>query len=131
MAKRLFLLFSHKLTEKQKSAAYKELGISEIVSLPKDLQEKYSQVPADLPSLKDYAQSILDWLKSQSKKGDYVLIQGEFGLVFIMIQHAFKMGLVPVYSTTKRDAVEVHNEDGSVSMIHSFKHVRFRKYEKI
>ena len=62
------------------------------------------------------------------KKGDYILIQGDFGACFLMVQFAFEKGFIPIYSTTEREAVETHGEDGSVSLTHRFKHRIFRRY---
>jgi hypothetical protein len=36
--------------------------------------------------------------------------------------------MIPVYSTTSREAVEVHHEDGSVELTHRFRHRMFRRY---
>jgi len=49
----------------------------------------------------------------------------------MMIQFCFKNGLIPVYSTTERTVIENHNKDGKVDLIHSFKHNKYRCYEKI
>lgn len=38
------------------------------------------------------------------------------------------MGLIPVCSTTRREAMEEHGDDGSVNMTHRFEHQRFRRY---
>ncbi|MEA3280185.1 MAG: CRISPR-associated protein Csx20, partial [Thermodesulfobacteriota bacterium] len=59
---------------------------------------------------------------------DYVLIQGDFGACYIMVRFAFEKGFVPVYSTTRREAVEKQQSDGAVKLVHQFKHQVFRKY---
>ena len=45
-----------------------------------------------------------------------------------MVNFAFKIGLVPIYSTTRREAVEEHNDDETVKLVHHFQHRIFRKY---
>lgn len=40
----------------------------------------------------------------------------------------FEKGFVPVYSTTRREAVEEQQSDGAVRLVHNFKHQSFRKY---
>lgn len=45
-----------------------------------------------------------------------------------MVNFAFEKGLIPIYSTTNREAVEEYGENGSVKMTHQFRHIIFRKY---
>ena len=42
--KKMFLFFSHILTDLQKKEAEEEWGINEFVYLPEDLQRKWSQI---------------------------------------------------------------------------------------
>ena len=126
----LFLLFNHKLTDKQKNDAYSSLGIGNIVDMPDELKTLWRQVPSDLIEIEQYIAPVQNWLASNSHPKDYTLIQGDFGACYIMIKFAFKNSLVPIYSTTARDAVEVHAKDGSVKLIHKFNHVIYREYGK-
>jgi hypothetical protein len=57
-----------------------------------------------------------------------VLIQGDFGATFLMVNFAFEKGLIPIHSTTEREATEELQPDGSVRLSHRFLHKRFRKY---
>ena len=57
-----------------------------------------------------------------------MLIQGDFGACFLMVNFALEKGFVPVYSTTKREVAEQYPEDGSVKMTHRFEHRMFRRY---
>ncbi len=128
MPQSLFLLFNHRITTLQKKDAADTLGIFRFFSLPDDLQNLWSQIPANLQQLTDYLAPIRAWLEESTVAGDYVLIQGDFGACFLMVGFAFKHGLIPIYSTTEREAVEEHGEDGSVSLTHRFQHRIFRKY---
>ncbi|HAI75914.1 MAG TPA: hypothetical protein DCM08_06660 [Microscillaceae bacterium] len=69
-----------------------------------------------------------DWLKANAQASDYALIQGNFGLAFILVNFCRAIGLIPVYSTTERQSVEVKQADGSVITQRIFKHKLFRKY---
>lgn len=124
---KLILLFSHKLTNEQMGSAEKELNVNEFVYLPSDLQEKWSNVPPDADELADYLNPIKEWVKSVSNKGDYILIQGDFGVSYLMVQWAFDNGYIPVYATTKRNVVEIE-ENGETVTIRKFQHCKFRKY---
>jgi hypothetical protein len=57
-------------------------------------------------------------------------VQGDFGATFAMIQFAYKLGMLPVYATTQRRAVESRDGDKIVTT-RVFEHVRFRIYERI
>lgn len=98
------------------------------MDLPPDLKAMWRQIPADLNGIDTYLKPIKQWLKDNSDKEDYVLIQGDFGACFIMVRFALGHGLIPVYSTTEREAVEEHGENGTVKLIHHFRHRIFRRY---
>ena len=73
---KLFLVFSHKLTEAQQSEAFTKLAVEDIYYLPDELQEVWSHLPPELPQVADYIQPIKDWLQMNAQEGDYILIQG-------------------------------------------------------
>ncbi len=128
MSKSVFLLFSHKLTDSQVEEL-KSSGISGFVYLPGILQVLWSNVSPDLKELKGYLKPIIEWLKNNAKRGDWVLVQGDFGAVFTVVDFCFRNGLVPVYATTKRNTIE-KMENGKLIKVSQFEHVRFRKYER-
>jgi hypothetical protein len=124
----LYLLFNHELTSLQKRDALHGLGVEEIYNPPPDLKAVWEQVPADLEKIGSYLEPIKLGLRSHAEKQDYVLIQGDFGACYIMVRFAMGHGLIPIYSTTEREAVEEHGEDGSVKITHRFRHRIFRRY---
>ncbi len=128
-ASRLFLLFSHALTAEQECDARAALQIHDILSLPKDLQQRWSNVPPELATLDEHLQPVLDWLRDQARPGDYVLIQGDFGAVYRAVRFALEHGLTPLYATTTRRVKETRLPDGQVESHRVFQHVRYRKYE--
>lgn len=123
---KLFLLFSHSLVKEQIEDAKISLNVDEFINLPNDLQAKFSQIPADFneKELIKYAQPFFKYLNKNAEKGDFVLVQGDFGLVFLLVNFCLDKGFVPIYATTKRDVIV--DKDGLKTSI--FKHVRFRKY---
>jgi len=130
MERSLYLIFNHKLTQVQREDAFSSLGVDRVVEMPPDLKRLWSEVPAHLRSIREYLYPVKQWLKWVARQGDYVLIQGDFGATYIMVNFAFQNGLIPVYSTTAREAVEEHIDEGSVKLEHVFRHCRFRKYER-
>jgi hypothetical protein len=125
----LFLIFNHKLTPEQENDAKISLGADRMVEMPSHLKELWRQIPPDSAQLSDYLRHFKDWLHAGSAKDDYALIQGDFGACFIMVNFAFEIGLIPVYATTRREAVEESLTDGTIKLTHQFRHQRFRKYE--
>lgn len=125
---KLFLFFSHSLTEDQSIDAAETLGVTEVLRLPEKLQTKWSQVPADIAELSDYLPQFVEWLRGEARPGDYALIQGDFGLTYAMVNACKELGLVPIYATTKRESEETVNEAGEVIKTLRFKHIRFRRY---
>ena len=128
-APRLFLLFSHALTDEQEQDARASLGVEEVVALPEALQQRWSNVPPDLASIREHLQPVLDWLGEQARPGDYVLIQGDFGAVHRAVGFALAQGLTAIYATTARRVKETRRPDGRVESMRVFQHVRYRRYE--
>jgi hypothetical protein len=124
----LFLIFNHEITPRQKEDARKSLKVERIIDLPPDLKGLWQSIPSQIPELKPCLQPIRRWLKTNAATADYVLVQGDFGACFIMARFALANDLIPVYSTTDRKAVEQHENDGSVTLVHRFKHDIFRRY---
>jgi len=124
---KMFLLFSHKLTDEQIKDAKENLGVDEFVYLPPDLQKKFSNVSPELEDIKEYSKIFIDFLKDNAKKEDFILIQGDFGVVFNVVEFCKESNLKAVYSTTKR-VVKEQVIDGKVVKISEFKHIRFRRY---
>ncbi len=125
----LILLFNHSITTSQAADARQHLGISAIINPPPDIQSVWAQVPPDIDDIAKYLIPVFAWLAKTAEKGDYILIQGEFGATRLAVNEAFRLGTIPIYSTTKREAVEEHLADGKVAVHHLFSHVRFRHYE--
>ncbi len=125
----IFLIFSHRLTDSQ-IEELKKVGISKFVYLPGDLQILWSGVPPDVENLNSYLKPIFEWIENKAKSDDWVLVQGDFGAVCLVVDFCFKHSLVPIYATTKRNTIE-KIENGKLIKVSQFEHIRFRKYERI
>lgn len=124
MPKTMHLLFNHTLTDEQVADAKRSFDITDFRYLPQELQRLFSAVPSELESLKAYAEPFIEYLSKEAREGDVVLVQGDFGLSFLLVNYCKANALTPVYATTKRVAVE---KDGV--KLSKFEHVRFRVYE--
>ena len=123
----MFLLFSHKLTQQQTKDAIESLKVTNFIYLPDNLQKLWSNVPSDVVNLDEYIKVFKEFLLISAKKGDYVLIQGDFGVTCKMVSWCKEKGLKPVYSTTKRESIE-SLKDGKVVKTSKFEHVLFRSF---
>ena len=121
-------IMNHPLSSEQKEYAKTELNINNFLFLPDNLKEYFSNISSfknlDLEKLN----LITEYITNNMKKGDYVLIQTEFGVTFYLVDFCLKNGFIPVYATSNRIYEESINPDGSVSRKHIFKFVKFRKY---
>ncbi|EDM23120.1 CRISPR-associated protein Csx20 [Caminibacter mediatlanticus] len=124
---KFFLFFSHSLTNQQIKDVYRTFGDVEIVNLPDNLRFKLSNVPPEIDDLGKYVKDFEKYLLENSTSGDLVLIQGEFGLVYRLVEFSKSISLIPIYATTKRITKEII-KDGKVVKISEFKHIRFRRY---
>jgi hypothetical protein len=128
--KRIFLLFSHQLTSVQKKELKDDFQVNEFIRLPLELQVIWSNIPSATSSIKKHLKSLFNWLKEEANGGDLVLVQGEFGAVFMAVDFCLKNGLTPIYATTKREVTEETLSAEAVEIKRIFTHVRFRKFEE-
>lgn len=128
---KLGIILSHRLTDKQIEDAKKTLNITEFIYLPDDLQQLWSNIPPEMPSIKNYLYKIFTWIEMTFSKSDAIIVQGDFGAVYLIVSLCKQKGLRVVYSTTKRNTEEIHNSDGTVDTMRTFEHVIFRDYEDI
>ena len=125
----LFLLFNHTLTPEQEHDARFSLGVDQIILMPSEISGLWSQIPPDLSKIEKYLTPMKTWLDALAQSGDFILIQGDFGACYQMVNHAFMKGYIPVYATTSRESVEISGKDGTIQTIRQFRHRMFRVYE--
>ncbi|GAB1464850.1 CRISPR-associated protein Csx20 [Aliarcobacter cryaerophilus] len=87
----------------------------------------FSNIPSDLNNLDEYLLPIKDFLKENSRFGDVVLIQGDFGAVYHMVNFSKNLGLKSVYATTNRVIEEILVDEKTIKKS-IFEHVMFRRY---
>jgi len=126
--RKMFLIFSHHLTDKQIRQGAEVLNIDEYIHLPEELQKIWSNISPDTEDISNEVDSIIDWLEEKADTDDVVLVQGDFGATYKVVNYLKSKGIKAVYSTTKRQAEEEATEDGKVTVKHVFSHVIFREY---
>jgi CRISPR-associated Csx2 family protein len=130
---RLYNLTNHELTSEQITQARDTLGMHEIVSPPEELRKKLADIPPDETDVAKHISALAGWLRDEKAAGpgDVVLVQGEHGATYALVDFAFRLGAIPMHATTERTAKEVRAEDGSVTTKRTFRHVQFRPYSRI
>jgi DTW domain-containing protein YfiP len=125
------LLLSHSLTNAQILELEQRAPNASLLRLPETLQLLFSQFPPGSVFPSSQAETLWKWISDNSCENDLVVLQGEFGLVYFLVQMCHKTGRVPMYATSTREASEHHLSDGSVELVHTFRHQGFREYPKI
>lgn len=125
----LLVILSHDLTRNQGAEAKEKLKVQNIILMPEDIKKIWNNINpvGDLPV--DELDKISEWIKKESNEDDYVLIQGDFGAVFYLVDYCLTIGRIPIYSTTSRKVEEIKVEDKVVTK-RTFEHLGFRKYKK-
>jgi len=127
--KKMFLLFSHKLTETQEYYAKEKMKIDKMVYLPKNLQKLWSNVPPDSERLGNYLDSLKEYLEKELRDEDVVLVQGDFGAVYSIVNFCRLKNIQTYYATTKRNVIEYTDKNDKNVKKSVFEFRRFRKYE--
>ncbi|MCC9296707.1 CRISPR-associated protein Csx20 [Clostridium sp. WLY-B-L2] len=128
---KMFLLFSHKLLESQKEEAMSRFNVDKFIELPGKLRNKWSDVPSQGDIPKGYLDEIINFINLNKSERNYALVEGEYGIIYVMVQWCIKNKVIPLYAAAKRVYKSFCNSDGSISEIHIFKHVTFRLYKDV
>ena len=123
-SKTMFILMSHTITEHQAADARDTLQVDDFVVVP---SEVWSQIPAEYENVDDCLIDIKTYLRNNACKEDYLLVQGDYGATFNMVQFAKEIGLIPVYATSMRKSYEVADGE-KITTVREFRHIRYRKY---
>lgn len=125
--RKFIVLMSHDMSDIQKNDAYENLKVAEIIEAPAEIKAIWGNVDpiSDLDISK--LDKVISWIKNISEKGDYILVQGEFGATFYIVDYCFKSNLIPVYATSIR-RVEETREGDRVLTNRVFVHEGYRQY---
>lgn len=127
--KKLLVLMSHKMTDMQIEDAYKTFDIKEIIESNQDIKNIWSNIEPKSSLDLSRLDLVIKWIEVNSQKGDYILVQGEFGATFYIVDYCFKSQRIPVYATSERRVIE--ERDGEkITTKRIFAHERFREYKQ-
>lgn len=124
----MYLLFNHTISPEQEREARQVLGIHAIHEPPANIRALWAGIPPGPDSLRPVLAPVFSWIESTIQPGDFLLVQGEFGATCLVVRHARQLGIIPIYATTRRQAEEQRLADGSIRLVHTVRHVRFREY---
>ena len=127
---KMFLLFSHNLTEDQVVEAQQKFKVEKFIEFPEDIRKLWANIPPEGDINTESLKKIKIFIENNKSDRDYVLIQGDFGATYMMVNWCFDNNLIPIYATTKRVYTSEETADGSIINKHTFKHVNFRLYRK-
>jgi len=128
IGRKFLVLFSHSLTKSQRQEIDRRFKAS-ILEMDSELAARWRGIPPECERLSEIIAPFIDWIRKNAAPGDYVLVQGDFGATFLLVDFCLKSGLNPVYATTTRVHSESHGAEGRVEIRKQFKHVSFRRYE--
>ena len=87
----MILVFSHELTATQTDDAKESLGVFNFIKMPQTLQDKWSNVLPELSDLDEFITDFEKFIKTNMKMGDVVLVQGDFGATYGVVNFCKKM----------------------------------------
>ena len=125
--KKALLLFSHQLTEKQEKELKEDIKVENIISLPNELQEMWSNVSI-YENYEENIEKIKKFIRNNFNEKDVMLIQGNWGYTYNLVKWSIENEFLPVYSYTERNVEEIKDGE-NVKKISYFKHVKFIRYE--
>lgn len=129
--KAMHLFFSHLLTDHQVNEAVTIHGVTTFSYLPEKLQQVWSNIPTNQIIPVEIIDLFLNYLNQNTIIDDIILVQGDFGLTFMIVDWCLNNNRVPVYATTERKAIEELFSDGTIKKTQIFLHKNFRKYKRI
>ena len=125
----VFCLLNHTLTGRQLQDLQDTYGADVRLFTPPDAVSKlWAQVPPEGALSKELLRPVFSWLET-SAEHDVIIVQGDFGATFAVVDWALSHGRVPLYATTQR--IEAEERDGEKVYRHYvFEHIGFRPYQR-
>lgn len=123
-----YCLLNHNLTENQIKELAEKYNSSQILYPSAELSQIWAQIPTDSKIDHSIIKNIQLWLKD-FEKGDQLIVQGESGHTFTLVDWALNQGIIALHAVSKR--IETETKEGElVTKKHVFCHQCFREYER-
>lgn len=126
--KNCMVMLSHNLLDEQICELRKDFKVNNIIYLENELKVAWANINPREEIDKNLIARFEKEIKNKTQIGDFVIIQGEWGITFKMVNICLSLGRIPIYATTERTVSE-KNIDGKVEIKKEFRHVMFRRYE--
>lgn len=129
LSKTVVSILSHELLNSQVDELKSTWNVEKIITLPEKLKSAWSNVNPndDLEDDFNLVYKLKTFILENTNQEDYVIVQGEWGMTFTIVNMCFELNRVPIYATTQRKTKETV-KDGQVHSEKVFEHIRFRKY---
>ncbi len=129
-SRQAYILTNHKLTPAQEEELSQRYKCEQTIYPDKSMRNYWSNISPEGQFDLNKLHRITDKISKLLKENDVVVVQGEFGCTFYVVDFCNKMKFTPLYAASSREYTEVINPDGSVQRNHLFRHVQFREYIK-
>jgi hypothetical protein len=125
--KKMFVAFSHQLTDAQERDAAVSLNVRTFIYPSVDIQKIISNIPDDMEAREVRALAWDIFNEAMEADCEYIFIAGQVELVHYTLEKVKRNGYIQaVNSVTKRKSVEVEM-NGVVTKTSVFEHVRWRE----
>lgn len=125
--KKMFVAFSHQLTDAQTKDAAVSLNVKTFVYPSADIQKLISNIPDDMEARDVRALAWDVFNEAMENNCDYLFIAGQVELVHYALEQVKKSGYIQaINSITKRKSIETEL-NGVVTKTSVFEHVRWRE----
>lgn len=90
---KVFVVMSHDLLPEQMTELKNRLNCHEIIYLPEPLKDIWADIPPSGSWNDKWLNDIISWLKSNMKREDIAIVQGEYGATVYLVNWLQKMDM--------------------------------------
>ncbi|MCR4943181.1 MAG: TIGR02221 family CRISPR-associated protein, partial [Clostridium sp.] len=123
------VMLSHNLQKEQIDELKNNFNVNKIIYLSENLMKSWRNINPKEDINEDLFNEFNDEILNKTSEGDYVIVQGEWGITYAIVSSCLKLNRIPIYATTERKVLEEENSEGKVQSKKIFKHVKFREYK--
>jgi hypothetical protein len=125
----VYCLMNHQLTSAQERELINRYGSDGIILPSAEISSAWMNSPVDAAFKRSSLSPFLSWIEGIPPSSAIVL-QGEAGAAFALIDYALRRNLIVLHSVTERKVSEVRRGE-IVTRRCEFEHICFREYQRI